>query len=355
MDSNRRHELEEEEEEEGPGKSTCSNEENESFSPSTSDTSTNDTMSQIQQLFAVSQPVTSQTPLFPTAVPPLHTSPAQDPFQQQLLLFQIQQSLQAVGSPNNPLLALAANLSSAQMGVAPSGTPNVSMPAVPASDTGAANMLSNSASTTASPVFDFQRMLTQARQGSGGMPTDPSFAHAAASGIGQMLLGGSLGSLNHNSSATHQPFVVPSLSAAFPGFMGDPAAAMGHMAVPTSSASFGIGSSSEPPVKRQKRHYHHESFPEKLHRLLREVEAQDRDDIISFNAEGTAFCIHQPEAFGDEILSNYFRHSKLSSFKRQLSMYGFARILAGPDVGSFTHPLFRKGQSNLSKQMNRVS
>jgi hypothetical protein len=228
-------------------------------------------------------------------------------------------------------------------------------------------MLSNSASTTASPVLDFQRMLTQALQGSGGMPTDPSFAHAAtpvvlpSTGtdwslvVGQMLLGGFLGSLNHSSSATHQPFVAPSLSAAYPGYMGDPAAAMGHMAVPTSSASFGVGSSSEPPVKRQKRHYHHESFPEKLHRLLREVEAQDRDDIISFNAEGTAFCIHQPEAFGDEILSNYFRHSKLSSFKRQLSMYGFARILAGPDVGSFTHPLFRKGQSNLSKQMNRVS
>jgi hypothetical protein len=225
-------------------------------------------------------------------------------------------------------------------------------------------MLSNAAAastmtnptTTSSPVFDFQRMLTQALQGSGGMPTDPSYAQAAASGIGQILLGGSLGSgLNHphNSSSsgvvTQQPFVVPSLPPTYTGFLADPSAAGGHMAVMAASAA------SEPPVKRQKRHYHHESFPEKLHRLLREVEAQDRDDIISFNAEGTAFCIHQPEAFENEILAQYFRHSKLSSFKRQLSMYGFARILAGPDVGSFTHPLFRKGQSNWSKEMNRVS
>lgn len=110
-----------------------------------------------------------------------------------------------------------------------------------------------------------------------------------------------------------------------------------------------------PVAKRQKRRYRHESFPDKLHRLLAQTEAQGRDDVISWNAEGTVFCIDQPEVFEDEIIGHYFRHSNLSSFKRQLSMYGFTRVLEGPDAGGFTHPLFRKGQVDLSKSMDRVS
>lgn len=107
--------------------------------------------------------------------------------------------------------------------------------------------------------------------------------------------------------------------------------------------------------KRKRRPYHHESFPSKLHRLLTETEEAEQDDIVSFNLEGTAILIHQPDVFEEEIIPKYFRHSKLSSFKRQLSMYGFTRILDGPDTGGFIHPLFRKGQPELSKDMERVS
>ena len=256
--------------------------------------------------------------------------------------------------------------------------------------------------------LDFQRMLTQALQESGGFPSsDPGLAQAAASGIGQMLQGrmgggatsSSLGDLDSvlqgmlQAAQQHQqptqqvvqqqqqvqtqlpqvsqpsmdPFMAWATAAATGSASATPtipsmnwqqnptlATAMNPQA--TSNLVAALTEQVDPPSnKRQKRPYHHESFPAKLHRLLAETEAAERDDIVSFNAEGTAILIHQPEAFEEEIIPQYFRHSKLSSFKRQLSMYGFIRILDGPDIGGFTHTLFRKGQPDLSKDMERVS
>lgn len=63
-----------------------------------------------------------------------------------------------------------------------------------------------------------------------------------------------------------------------------------------------------------------ESFPTRLYRMLLEIEAQGKDDIISFTGEGNAVQIHRPDAFV-EILPDYFRHRNVASFKRQLSMY----------------------------------
>jgi len=70
---------------------------------------------------------------------------------------------------------------------------------------------------------------------------------------------------------------------------------------------------------RPTRAINQEAFPEKLHRMLMEVEEADKDDIVSFNAEGNAFEIHRPDAFEEEIIGNYFRHNRLASFRRQLS------------------------------------
>jgi hypothetical protein len=44
-------------------------------------------------------------------------------------------------------------------------------------------------------------------------------------------------------------------------------------------------------------HHSIEPFPEKLHRLLLEVEAAGRSDVISFVAHGRAFAIHKPDKF----------------------------------------------------------
>lgn len=106
---------------------------------------------------------------------------------------------------------------------------------------------------------------------------------------------------------------------------------------------------------KKRRRYRHESFPEKLYRMIEELEAQDKDDIISFVADGRAIAIHRPDAMEAEIIPSYFRHTKLSSFKRQLSMYGFQRITSGPLEGAFEHPMFRAKAPELCRQMKRVT
>lgn len=98
-----------------------------------------------------------------------------------------------------------------------------------------------------------------------------------------------------------------------------------------------------------------EPFPEKLHRLLLEVEAAGRSDVISFVAQGRAFAIHKPDIFFKEIVPLYFRQSRLSSFKRQLNLYGFELINTGPARGGYYHELFVKNAPEACRRMRRVA
>jgi HSF-type DNA-binding len=94
---------------------------------------------------------------------------------------------------------------------------------------------------------------------------------------------------------------------------------------------------------------------EKLHRLLIEVEDAGRSDVISFDASGRAFQIHNPDKFFKEIIPLYFRISRLSSFKRQLNLYAFEMINTGPSRGGYFHALFIKDQPDLCRRMRRVA
>lgn len=97
-----------------------------------------------------------------------------------------------------------------------------------------------------------------------------------------------------------------------------------------------------------------EPFPEKLHRMLCEVEETDENVIISWFSHGRAFAVHNPARFVADVLPKYFRQSRLSSFQRQLNLYGFTRITQGPDAGGYYHELFLKGRPNLCLHMRRV-
>lgn len=98
-----------------------------------------------------------------------------------------------------------------------------------------------------------------------------------------------------------------------------------------------------------------EPFPEKLHRLLLEVEAAGRGDVISFVVGGRAFIIHKPDKFFKDIVPLYFRQSRLSSFKRQLNLYGFELINTGPARGGYYHELFVKDHPDMCRRMRRVA
>lgn len=97
-----------------------------------------------------------------------------------------------------------------------------------------------------------------------------------------------------------------------------------------------------------------EPFPEKLYRMLRETEEAGESDLISFFPHGRAFAIHHVERFCREVMPRYFKQSRLSSFQRQLNLYGFTRITSGPDTGGYYHELFLKGRPALVIHMRRV-
>jgi HSF-type DNA-binding len=54
------------------------------------------------------------------------------------------------------------------------------------------------------------------------------------------------------------------------------------------------------------------------------------------------------------LLSRYFRQTKLTSFQRQLNLYGFNRITRGPDSGAYYSEFFLRWRVFLCKHMIRT-
>jgi len=69
---------------------------------------------------------------------------------------------------------------------------------------------------------------------------------------------------------------------------------------------------------------------------------------------GRCFLVHKPKEFVDEIMPTFFRQSKLTSFQRQLNLYGFSRITAGRDRGGYYHELFLRNKLFLCQNMTRI-
>lgn len=97
-----------------------------------------------------------------------------------------------------------------------------------------------------------------------------------------------------------------------------------------------------------------EPFPEKLHNMIQYAEREGLADVVSFFPHGRAFAIHKPRRFVVEVMSRFFRQTRLTSFQRQLNLYGFQRISQGPDNGGYYHELFLQGRPGLSVNMKRT-
>ena len=96
-------------------------------------------------------------------------------------------------------------------------------------------------------------------------------------------------------------------------------------------------------------------FPVLLHRLMEDSEVKGFSNIISWQPHGRAFLIHDPKTFVADVLPLYFKHSKLSSFQRQLSLYGFVRLTSdGPDRGAYYHECFLRFRPFLCSKIQRT-
>ena len=100
-------------------------------------------------------------------------------------------------------------------------------------------------------------------------------------------------------------------------------------------------------------------FPYILHEVLQDVERIGQTNIVSWNADGKSFRIHDPDAFVSFILEKYFKTkyfggiaSRLTQFRSDLKDWGFEDAVDGNRMGeTFTHHCFQKGQSSLCRYM----
>ena len=74
---------------------------------------------------------------------------------------------------------------------------------------------------------------------------------------------------------------------------------------------------------------------EPSHRSLIEWEMESIKE-----GRGGRIRVHDPHRLESEILSRYFRHSKYSSFQRQLNYFGFRKIVMGPGKGRMSPCLY---------------
>lgn len=95
-------------------------------------------------------------------------------------------------------------------------------------------------------------------------------------------------------------------------------------------------------------------FPEKLFAMLNRIQEDGHADVVSWQPHGRCFVVHRPEVFVASVMPMYFKQTKLTSFQRQLNLYGFARLTSGRDKGGYYHQLFLRGRPSLLKEMLRT-
>jgi heat shock transcription factor 2 len=82
--------------------------------------------------------------------------------------------------------------------------------------------------------------------------------------------------------------------------------------------------------------------------------------LSSRSEDGETFIVKQPDTFSSEIIPQFFKHSKFTSFVRQLNFYGFRKIKYSDsikideklekqtkDYWRFRHECFRQGREDL--------
>jgi len=88
-------------------------------------------------------------------------------------------------------------------------------------------------------------------------------------------------------------------------------------------------------------------FLSKTHEM---VDDRATDDIVSWSGD-TSFIVKDPGEFAQNILPCYFKHNNLSSFVRQLNIYGFRKV--NTEGWEFSHEYFRRSNPAMLKTIKR--
>ncbi|RXN04307.1 heat shock factor 1-like protein [Labeo rohita] len=102
---------------------------------------------------------------------------------------------------------------------------------------------------------------------------------------------------------------------------------------------------------------HSHCVPAFVSKLWTLVEAPSTNNLISWSQDGGSFLVQDEQRFSKEVLPLYFKHSNMTSFVRQLNMYGFHKVVH-MDAGlpkadgqvncvEFQHENFRRAQPHL--------
>ncbi|CAM9784963.1 unnamed protein product [Ectocarpus sp. 13 AM-2016] len=115
-----------------------------------------------------------------------------------------------------------------------------------------------------------------------------------------------------------------------------------HLTTPAEMAASSSPSATTGDGQRERGRIGKRGAPQAFARKLAEILTTESTATISWNANGSAFQVHDVERFSEDILTKYYRHSKFSSFQRQLNLYSFRKIVKGADAGGYAHPMFRR-------------
>jgi HSF-type DNA-binding len=95
-------------------------------------------------------------------------------------------------------------------------------------------------------------------------------------------------------------------------------------------------------------------FPALLFRVLKLVQDDGFDNVISWQPHGRCFIIHNPAEL-ENLLPRYFTTiTKYKSLLRQLYNYGFRRLTSSRDKGGYYHEFFLRDRPHLVRYVERV-
>lgn len=87
-----------------------------------------------------------------------------------------------------------------------------------------------------------------------------------------------------------------------------------------------------------------------LSKTFEMVDNKETDGVVCWSGDNS-FIVKDPGDFAQKILPCYFKHNNLSSFVRQLNIYGFRKVSS--EGWEFSHQHFRKGSAATLKLIKR--